>query len=673
MEFGRRPWLEIDDSFFDELYRLKLKVLKLSQAPSKVIGFVNPGSEAIVLSATSFSQHRQLVPSKGDILSEGAVICVNSEDDFNAYDRQALVAARSHLLWRAIVEGDAYKHPSLLHPFILLVYADLKARSFKYWAAFPSLCMPGPSILMRGPNHSPSASASAAVCPSARILQTTAKFLASQPFDSIFCLLKLQRGSSRSSTRPSCDTSPHVSFCDASAASSDADTDDNDDAGTLESTPPERYGAVSLREGLTSFGVCKYSMCFGFVDTVDTVAADTAGNGSNRAVNQFSFALRNLLVLVAYHTSRRADREAQKESVSSGNGNGGGGIDSVEMPNMLSDISFLQVYCQRDARGRLECDPTRSVCFVVDLPYLQPADMDGPSVCPLAVEAAPTAVQTYTMPPSSGGPGQHLAQAAELNLRLMTWRHSPDLDIDAIVSSRCLLIGAGTLGCAVARILVGWGVTDITFVDRGDVGPSNPARQCLFTAQDIGDMKAVAAARRLNEVMPSVRAKGEVFSVPQPSTGGLLPGEEAEAGAAIARLETLVKNSHVVFNLTDSREGRWVITVLCARFDRLCITSALGFDSFLAMRHGRRHIPEPSGDVLGLGHLTAAQEMAQMRATGRGAWVGPIESDGSNTPTYYGSKYISVPHLQPNAASLGCYFCRYPVLSSVVWMWHLIL
>jgi ubiquitin-like modifier-activating enzyme ATG7 len=664
MEFGRRPWLEIDDSFFDELYRLKLKVLKLSQTPSKVIGFVNPGSEAIVLSATSFSKHRQLLPSKGDILSEGAVICVNSEDDFNAYDRQALVAARSHLLWRAIVEGDANKHPSLLRPFILLVYADLKTRSFKYWAAFPSLCMPGPSpLVMRGPNQSPPAPA--AVCPSARILQTTEKFLASQPFDLVFCLLKLQRGSPCSSTRPSCDTSPHVSFCDASAASSDADTDDNDDAGTLESAPPERYGAVSLREGLSSFSVCKYSMCFGFVDTVDTAAADTAGKGSNRAVNQFSFALRNLLVLVAYHTSRRADREAQNESVSSGNGNGGSGIDSVEVPNMLSDISFLKVYCQLDAHGKLECDQARSVCFVVNLPYLQPADMDGPSVCPLAVEAAPTAVQTYTMLPSSGVPGQDLAQAAELNLRLMTWRHSPDLDIDAIVSSRCLLIGAGTLGCAVARILVGWGVTDITFVDRGDVGPSNPARQCLFTAQDIGNMKAVAAARRLNEVMPSIRAKGEVLSVPQPSTGGLLPGEEAEAGAAMARLEILVKNSHVVFNLTDSREGRWVITVLCACFDRLCITSALGFDSFLAMRHGRRHIPEPSGDVLGLGHLTAAQEMAQMRAAGRGAWVGPIESDGPNTPTHYGS--MSVPHSQPNTSSLGCYFCRYPIPSSVVW------
>ena len=51
-------------------------------------------------------------------------------------------------------------------------------------------------------------------------------------------------------------------------------------------------------------------------------------------------------------------------------------------------------------------------------------------------------------------PSRLADQAVDLNLKLMRWRILPELDLDKVSSTRCLLLGAGTLGCYVARVLM---------------------------------------------------------------------------------------------------------------------------------------------------------------------------------------------------------------------------
>ncbi len=109
--------------------------------------------------------------------------------------------------------------------------------------------------------------------------------------------------------------------------------------------------------------------------------------------------------------------------------------------------------------------------------------------------------------------------AVDLNLKLMRWRILPTLDLEKAKQTRCLLLGAGTLGCNVARCLLGWGVRKITFVDSSHVSYSNPVRQSLFKFEDCkngGTLKAQAAADSLKQIFPDVEAEGVQLLIPMP-------------------------------------------------------------------------------------------------------------------------------------------------------------
>ena len=195
-------------------------------------------------------------------------------------------------------------------------------------------------------------------------------------------------------------------------------------------------------------------------------------------------------------------------------------------------------------------------------------------------------------------PGRLADQAVDLNLKLMKWRLAPNLDLDVIKNTKCLLLGAGTLGSYVSRNLMGWGVRKITFVDYGSVSYSNPVRQPLFEFEDCqngGKPKALQAADALKRIYPGVETEGHVLSVPMlghPIT------DESKVKTDFEKLQRLVDSHDAIFLLMDTRESRWLPTLMGKAAGKIVMNAALGFDTYVVMRHGAKP-KDGSEDTLG--------------------------------------------------------------------------
>ncbi|KAI3369934.1 hypothetical protein L3Q82_024740 [Scortum barcoo] len=306
-----------------------------------------------------------------------------------------------------------------------------------------------------------------------------------------------------------------------------------------------------------------------------------------------------------------------------------------------SKLDTVEVLCFRDRTLQGSRSVQHSLIFQIKLPELS---LNSP--CPKSVgwEKNPKGAMGPRMVNLSEcmDPKRLAESSVDLNLKLMRWRLVPSLDLDKVVNTKCLLLGAGTLGCNVARTLMGWGVRHITFVDNAKISYSNPVRQPLYEFEDClggGKSKAMAAVDRLTKIFPGVNAEGHNMSIPMPGHPvNFSQATLSQAQRDVEQLEKLISEHDVVFLLMDTRESRWLPTVIAASKRKLVVNAALGFDTFVVMRHGLKK--PPASISSGADSSSSCSSASSSSSTPAGSVQG--SSLFSNIPGH----------------KLGCYFCN---------------
>ncbi|PYI00487.1 E1-like protein-activating [Aspergillus sclerotiicarbonarius CBS 121057] len=546
---------DIEFPFYTALASLKINHDKLDDAARKVLGFyevrpADPPNTSCRMQIHGSALTSDETPT-GFYRAEGMIKNVNTFEEYINIDKAHVLHQSAKMIWDAICDGTIYSSPSLLSSFIILSYADLKKYKFHYWFAFPALhSNPSWSLLEETegddrPGQSRKAKTSAGGLSDAEIalLVETVKTWS-------YGVEDRQRGFFLA--RRVHDIKNGTGHENRSGITDQVTELSNHDDPRWRIAPLSAYENGFFNEA--SFEDCY--VCFADPSNYD----DAPG-----------WVLRNLLVLV----------------------------------KLRWGLNKIQVLRYRDTQPQPSRGNYKSAVLI-----LGSDDMHTPS-------AANSQSPSEDMPKVTGwernpagkltgrfvnlteylDPKRLADQSVDLNLKLMKWRISPNLNLERIKHTKCLLLGAGTLGSYVARNLMGWGVSRITFVDNGSVSFSNPVRQPLYNFADCidgGVKKALRASQALLEIYPGVDSTGHVLSVPMLGHP-VIDVEKARAEFEV--LQTLIDEHDVIFLLMDTREARWLPTVMGKAAGKIVMNAALGFDSYVVMRHGIKIDGNPSTEL----------------------------------------------------------------------------
>ncbi|KIW14585.1 E1-like protein-activating enzyme Gsa7p/Apg7p [Exophiala spinifera] len=556
---------DIEIAFYASLASHKINHDKLDDSARKVLGLYEIRPADSKEHSCRMQVHANALTSDevppGYYRGEGMIKNVNTIEEYRNIDKPQMIQKAGKTIWDAINDGTIYSCPSLLASFLILSFADLKKYKFNYWFAFPALVMDPPWTPVEHQGAVP---------------QPKGSF----PYTKLNPLESSSLVDAVTDWRFGVDSRQFGFFLAKRDRGYEPSSLENDEFGptTPQSpeTPSTRLGCRWQIASLSSFE----SGFFNNTTPEDQyVCFADPSNYTEPGPVAPGWMLRNLLVLV---------RQRWK-------------------------LSKVQILCYREIPSRP--DAARSVVFTMEISKQAKSTAQSESaesVMPKVVGWERNASNKLTGRMADlteyMDPKKLADSSVDLNLKLMKWRISPNLNLDKIKETKCLLLGAGTLGSYVSRNLMGWGVRKITFVDNGSVSFSNPVRQPLFNFEDClegGKKKALSAAEALQKIYPGVESKGYVLSVPM---AGHPTTDPAKSKADFEQLKQLIDEHDVIFLLMDTRESRWLPTVMGKASGKIVMNAALGFDTYVVMRHGVVASSSPTTTGTGNGGGTADRE-----------------------------------------------------------------
>ncbi|KAK2196879.1 bifunctional THIF-type NAD-FAD binding fold/ThiF-MoeB-HesA family/Ubiquitin-activating enzyme [Babesia duncani] len=195
---------------------------------------------------------------------------------------------------------------------------------------------------------------------------------------------------------------------------------------------------------------------------------------------------------------------------------------------------------------------------------------------------------------------------AELYLQLLTWRLLPELDPSKITSLRVCIVGAGTLGCMLARQLLGWGVGHFVIVDNARV--TNATRQSLYIHSDLNEYKAQVACKAIKEIRPDADATPMIFTVPQP--GHRM--EQIELQKSLELLHKAMEQCDCVFLATDSKASRLPLDETCTlvKPTTCSMCASVAAELLVSLTQHEHHFQAPHGSESCLGSTPHCIQMS---------------------------------------------------------------
>lgn len=95
-----------------------------------------------------------------------------------------------------------------------------------------------------------------------------------------------------------------------------------------------------------------------------------------------------------------------------------------------------------------------------------------------------------------------------------------------LLASHVVVIGAGGVGCPAIQALAAAGVGRLTIIDDDRVALSNLQRQTLFTTDDVGRLKAMAAADAVARLNPDVAISAHARRLDADNAAALIAGAD---------------------------------------------------------------------------------------------------------------------------------------------------